>query len=662
MYVCKYPSIYMKYQVKTAIALAGIGLLTLLVYSNHFHNAFHFDDIHTIVDNLYIRDLHNIPLFFSDASTTSTLPLNQAYRPGLTTLNTIDFYLSGKETPAPFVFHVSIFISYLLLGILCFLLFNFLLNQTLVSKYNLPVALFTTAWFMLHTANAETINYIIARSDSFSTLMIVLSFILYLLIPKSRKWHLYCIPSIIGFLVKEPTLMFVPLLFLYKLVFEQNLSMKDWVTRFSATLQSFKQILIPLCICVLIFIVSRIYTPVVWQSGGTDPLKYLLTQPFVLFHYTYNFILPVNLVVDTDWTIIQRYWDDRVLAGLLFVFALLYLAYKKSFKQQTKLITFGICWFFIALLPTSSVIPFSEVLNDHRTFFPYIGFFIASACFCRNMLQQKLFLQKGLGKILIIGIAIFVIAAHGYGTYQRNKIWQTEESLWKEATIKAPGNGRVWMNYGLIFMQKGDYAQALNHFYKTSALWPSYPYVFINIGIAKSKLGDINDAEINFKKAIALGTLIPEAYVFYGKFLLEQNRIADAIPILEQGLKISPKHIQLNNLLNISRPHASGIPPSAEKIIQDLQASIQEAPTAEKYLDLSLQYYNTGKYQQSIDAAFASLKLKPNYDLAYNNICAAYNRLGLWDKAIEAGKKGLQINPNNALLKGNLNEAFAKKK
>ena len=39
----------------------GIAILT---YSNHFKNPFEFDDEHTIVNNLQIRSLKNIPNFF----------------------------------------------------------------------------------------------------------------------------------------------------------------------------------------------------------------------------------------------------------------------------------------------------------------------------------------------------------------------------------------------------------------------------------------------------------------------------------------------------------------------------------------------------------------------------------------------------------------------
>ena len=84
-------------------ALAGLGSALLLVallaaYANHFHNSFHFDDAHTIVNNAAIRELRNIPLFFRDATTFSALPSNQSYRPLVSTLLAIDYRLGGTAT------------------------------------------------------------------------------------------------------------------------------------------------------------------------------------------------------------------------------------------------------------------------------------------------------------------------------------------------------------------------------------------------------------------------------------------------------------------------------------------------------------------------------------------------------------------------------------
>src|SRR2546428_2187289 len=58
------------------IACTFSFFLLLGAYANHFHNSFHFDDSHVIENNLYIRNLRNIPLFFVDGRTFSSLPSN----------------------------------------------------------------------------------------------------------------------------------------------------------------------------------------------------------------------------------------------------------------------------------------------------------------------------------------------------------------------------------------------------------------------------------------------------------------------------------------------------------------------------------------------------------------------------------------------------------
>src|SRR6266705_3268796 len=102
-------------------ALAGVGGALLLValvaaYANHFQNSFHFDDAHTIVNNAAIRELRNIPIFFRDATTFSSLPSNQSYRPLVSTLLAINYQLAhGLQ---PFWFHLSIFALFVALTLL----------------------------------------------------------------------------------------------------------------------------------------------------------------------------------------------------------------------------------------------------------------------------------------------------------------------------------------------------------------------------------------------------------------------------------------------------------------------------------------------------------------------------------------------------------------
>ncbi len=635
--------------------LAACSLLLLLgVYWNHFENDFQFDDAHTIENNNAIRSLKNIPSFFVDAKTTSSVPANQVYRPGLTTLNAIDLWLGGEQYPIPKVFHRSIFICYVLLGVLLYFLFLKLFNESVEHKWNKYFALFGAAFFSMHAANAETVNYIIARSDSFSTLMIVLSLIIYLYKPSWRKKCIYLIPILIGFFVKEPTIMIAPLLLIYILLYVKTLPILKWFS-----INGIKEgvsaafTLIPLFIlAALLFMLSKSMISSTYTPGGASRYEYILSQPFVIVHYFNNFLIPLNLSADTDWMPIANIFDDRVLIGSLFIFSMVAIAMYCSTKKTLYPIAFGISWFFLALLPTS-VVPLAEVLNDHRTFFPYIGLVIAVAWLVglTAIRYQKSIEEKIQVKFLFFILPILLISGHAYGTHERNKVWHSGETLWLDVTQKSPNNGRGLMNYGLAKMSKGDYSTALNYFERALKILPNYSYLYVNMGVLKSAMGNQTDAEINFKQALFLNPENPEPYYFYAKWLYEQGRFREALDKTTAGLKVSPGHSGNKSL------YANLTAIVANKGGSQLQISEQvakEKPNVNNCISLSLVYYQEQQYEKCIEAANEAIKINPNCVEAYNNICAAYNMLKMWDKAIDAGEKGLKVNPDYPLIKNNL--------
>src|SRR5881397_1680095 len=85
-------------------------LLIIAAYANSLHNSFHFDDAHVIASNIYIRSLHNVPLFFKDAHTFSSLPQNSTYRPLVTLSLALDYArVRGQARGAldPYPYHVT---------------------------------------------------------------------------------------------------------------------------------------------------------------------------------------------------------------------------------------------------------------------------------------------------------------------------------------------------------------------------------------------------------------------------------------------------------------------------------------------------------------------------------------------------------------------------
>lgn len=669
----------------------GILLMMLLCtipYANHFQNGFHFDDSHTIQNNAYIRNIHNIPLFFKDGSTSSTLPQNQSYRPVTTTSLALDYWLGGDYYL--FFFHLSTFLLFLIQGWLMVKFMSRIFNITADNnQQNAIIALIAATFYLLHPAIAETVNYVIARADIQSTFGVVLAFVLYQYSLLCRKYYLYLLPVIVGALAKPPSVMFAPMFLVYLLFFEEGLGLLDIfrLSKFKQVINTLKRAAPAFAVCALTYWFLDSMTPKTWEAGGTSSTQYLITQPVVIAHYFQMFFVPTQLSADSDWALLPGINDWRFFAGVAFVLTMFVIAMVTSQKKTLRPISFGIVWFFLALLPTSSIIPLAEVLNDHRMFFPFVGLLI-SVSWTIALLAERWtpWISQHMRhyKAVFATLLVLVLTACAYGTWQRNKVWYDEDSLWHDVAIKSPNNGRGLMNYGLSKMAQGDYVTAAVYYQRALKLLPNYFSLYVNLGILKAATGHDEEAREYFEKGQAYGSGYPDAYSYYGRFLNSRGLYKEAIPKLLSALKLSPANtfarMQLmeayqntrnwDKLKKLARSTLQLEPNNAEakgylqaavarKSKPDIEADeVRKTPWADKYLALSLAYYNAGRFQDCIDACNQALLLKPDFVAAYNNICASYNKLRQWDNAIAAGKKGLALEPDNQLLKNNLQEAY----
>ena len=646
------------------LILSCFFLLTLFVtYSNHFNNDFVFDDLHTIVNNEYIRDISNIPKFFTDTSTMSTNPGNRAYRPVVITLNSIDYHIAGELDP--FWFHVSIFTSYLVLLVFLFLFIKALFDLSKPQYSNRFFALFGTAFFALHAANAETINYIIARSDSFSTMCIVITMYMYF-----NQWtnvrRLYFIPMILGIYTKQVGVVVMPIIFIFILYFEEDLSLRDLFSfqRKNQLANAIRRILPIALISVGLsifnqFVMTTGSSTNLFQSSLVSRFDYFTTQWFVIAHYLGNFILPINLSADPDIKIIEAFFDVRKMLGLVLILWLLYVAFKTSIEEEKRPISFGILWFFISLAPTSTFHPLGQISNDHRVFLPYIGLVISVTWYVALSLDQLIerFSRKKMMTNIALAISLIILLSHAYGANQRNIVWNSSESLWHDVTIKSPTNARGLMNYGLHLMERGEYEETLEYFEKALEYLPYFSHLHINMGILKNAMGSPREAENHFYNAIRYDGANPDAYQQFAEFLVRWNRDLEAMQSIKKGLEISPGHLALQRMLRESQV---GVLTEEEKLALLIDL-VKTDPSVNNLINLSLQYYNMRQYEDCIAACSNALILDPGNATAYSNICIAYVQLGEREKAIAACEKALAIEPNFQLAMNNLDLARSMK-
>ena len=151
-------------------AMGTIVLVSVILYFNSLNNAFHYDDIHSIVENPHIRDLSNIPSFFVDSELFSGEPHNRMYRPVLLVSYGLNYAVGGYEVH-----------GYHLVNLLLHIL-NALLVYGLARSFRRDgsFALFAGLLFAAHPVNTETVNYISSRSSSLAAFFYLSAFYLFI--------------------------------------------------------------------------------------------------------------------------------------------------------------------------------------------------------------------------------------------------------------------------------------------------------------------------------------------------------------------------------------------------------------------------------------------------------------------------------------------------
>lgn len=635
------------------LALIAAALI-VAAYANSLHNEFHFDDSHVIVNNVYIRSLRNIPRFFTDAHTFSALAQNATYRPLVTLSYAIDYAAGHGLDPVPF--HVSQIFLLLAVWALLIPFYRRTLDIASPATENGFIALGAATLFAVHTANTETMNFLSCRSELLSAIGLLAAFVLVQRFPAARRYHLYLLPLAFGALAKAPVVVFAPLLFVYVYLFSEE----------PRTLGKAVRAAIPSLVAgiALLAFLDRMNAKE-WTSGGGSIFHYAITQPFVWLRYLQLFVLPVGLTADTDWKAFQQWYDTRVFAGFAFLICLLLVIRRFSRSLEERPIAFGLAWFAIALVPTSSFFPLAEVANEHRIFFPYIGLSLAAVYGVALAARRS---GHGVERTAATTI-VLIILGHVYATHVRNTTWTTEESLWRDTAEKSPDNGRALMNYGLTQMEKGRFSVAKAYFERASILTPNYSTLQINLGIVDGMLGMQPVAEDHFRTALSLKD-DADGHLFYGRWLAEQGRGPEAVAHLERALVLAPGSAEARSLL-MKLDAARGADGDLRALARQSLAIEPADPVASAYARESapfavatddyagwfawgLAQTHSGHDLESAIANRQALKFSPRSSDAWNNLGWSLARLGFRSEARQAFVEALSIRPDFTLARNNL--------
>jgi tetratricopeptide (TPR) repeat protein len=188
----------------------------------------------------------------------------------------------------------------------------------------------------------------------------------------------------------------------------------------------------------------------------------------------------------------------------------------------------------------------------------------------------------------------------------------------RQAVVFDPMNEQAWYGLGRCFYSQSEFKESQEAFQKALALDPKDTKAQENLGLAYEMGNRPLAAERAYKAAIALAdgdaATDPWPYLDYGSFLLEHDRPAEAVPVLESAVKVAPRCAECHGKLGRALARTG----HADQGIEELRTAVSLAPRDPRlHYDLGRAYRAAGKMDEARVELAVSAKLYGSKDAAH---------------------------------------------
>ncbi len=528
-----------------------LAVLAIFFYSWSVSYEFQFDDLANIVNNFQVRVGGLKDLFM-----LNTRWISQS-------LNTV-YYQLGKFNP--FVYRFANIAFHVLTGLTVFFVISLMLRRlkhdSFLYSQRFTIAFLTAGLFLLHPVQSQTVSYIIQGQleglAAFVTLLMIMFFLLYMTFTSlparvSALGGMYiCMLLAPG--TKEIAII-SPLLVM----------LVDWFFVAQGNWRSFKRrwwlhasLFVGIFGMYVYFLKPEYFTTILGfkmvlnnNMGNmlTDkvgekitPFWYCISQFKVIVHYIGIFFWPFSISIDYDWVLVDSFLAWDCILPLLLLIACAVYTLSRLYNNKNDLISFGVIWFFLSILPRSSIIPSTELVADYKTYLASFGLFFLCAwalALLLSWIEERLKItQWYVHWLLLIGMLLPV----GYALYERNKVWRTAEEFWFNVLQNAPGKARAHNNYGVSLCAKNKNKEAITYFKNAIAMDKVYSDPHNNLAVAYGSIGQLDDAIKALEQSVKICPIQPEAYNNLASFYLQKNELSRAEDYLKTALRLRPHY------------------------------------------------------------------------------------------------------------------------
>ncbi|MBI3802731.1 MAG: tetratricopeptide repeat protein [Nitrospirae bacterium] len=626
-----------------------IPLLVCLVYSNTWDASFHLDDEMNIVENRVVQIKTITPSSLYQAGFQSPLPNRFVANISFA----LNYYLGGLHVSG---YHaVNLLIHLITALLLALFLYRTLTLPSVRGAVPFPGEAATVAALLwaIHPIQTESVTYIVQRMTSLSALFYLLALVLFVSGrrrseegrsdgPRPFFWYLCALMSALLSLGSKETAITLPLFVaLYDLLFFRG---GEW-GKIKRVLP-FYAVLFTATVLLAFFYLGG--TPGELREGiskqyGVDqipPAIRLMTESRVLLYYVSLLLFPHPARLNLDY-------DFPLSGGLLYpwttLLSILFLIGVMSYGfygwRRRPLLSFFIFWYVGNLFLESSVLQL-DLVFEHRLYLPSIAFFTGVGV---GLARLRALPPSKQASVLASVVLVSLIGVYSFWTFDRNRIWKNEVTLWEDTVSKSPKKARPFKALGTAYAEEGRLDESITAFLTALRLNENYAKAHTNLGVAYYKSGRTVPAISEFQRAIEINERDALAYYNLANIFTDQGRWDDAIIVYRKALEILPVEPMIRHNLAYALSQ-KGM--RREAIHQYLEAIRAENSRVETHKNLAALYFQEDEVEEALHHYQEATQIQPNDPAVHRMIGQIYKKQRRFDLALQAFSKSADLQPN----------------
>jgi len=481
------------FRYRNALIATSILIVTFIAYTPSLRNDLlkTWDDQAYVTNNDLVKSLSfdNIKKIFKEDQ-----GLYANYHPLTTVSLALNYHFSKLDSLG---YHLTNLFLHLLNTLLVFIFIYWLTGKCL------EIAVFVSLLFGLLPMHVESVAWISERKDVLYTFFFLSSLIAYQFFVRKNNIIFYfaCLLFFLFSLLSKAMAVSLPVV----LLLIDRLAKRKW---------GFRRMIEKLPFFLLAIILGVIAVKIQAGNGAISNITFPLINR--MLHVVYGFVMYIVKILvpfglsafyPYPYPLVNSAWVlDKIPTVLFFTLIIfipvLIFTVTKVIKpgKNSDVIVFGILFYTITIAAVLQFLPVGRaIMADRYSYIPSIGILLAAGWFL-----YPYYLKPKFKPIVIIAFIIYSCLLFQV-TFERNKVWKNDESLWTDVIRTNPNDSRFALavdNRAQYYYSENKMDKALNDYLLLSTYTPRDANVLDKIGqIYGKKLNDLDHALMFFQKA-----------------------------------------------------------------------------------------------------------------------------------------------------------------